>query len=80
MGGVRAADLGTLNRSDGHNQVTYAGHPLYYYVGDTKPGDTNGQGLDDFGAKWWLLTAAGKSLGATAAGASSGPGSAGGGW
>lgn len=37
--------LGTITRSDGTTQVTYNGMPLYHYAGDTKPGDTNGQGL-----------------------------------
>ena len=35
--------------------MTYAGHPLYYYAGDAAAGDTNGQGLDAFGAKWYVM-------------------------
>jgi predicted lipoprotein with Yx(FWY)xxD motif len=83
VGAVKAADLGTVTRSDGRTQVTYAGHPLYYYIGDTKAGDVNGQGLDDFGAYWWLLTPTGKSLTGTASGGSGSSGGAsngGGGW
>jgi predicted lipoprotein with Yx(FWY)xxD motif len=58
--GVVASLLGTTKRSDGKLEVTYAGHPLYYYVADTKPGQLSGQGLNQFGAPWWALSAAGK--------------------
>lgn len=47
--------LGTTTRTDGTKQVTYNGHPLYYFAGDTKPGDTNGEGSKAFGAGWYLL-------------------------
>ncbi len=57
--GVSAADLGTSTRKDGTTQVTYHGHPLYYYVADGKPGDTNGQGLNQFGAPWYVVSPAG---------------------
>jgi len=57
-----AADLGTLTRSDGKTQVTYQGHPLYYFASDTKAGQTAGQGSDGFGAKWWLLNPAGAAI------------------
>ncbi len=54
--GVAGGLLGTSSRSDdGGTQVTYRGHPLYYYAGDREPGDTAGQGLDQFGAKWYVL-------------------------
>jgi hypothetical protein len=56
---VIAADLGTITRSDGTKQVTYKGHPLYYYVGDTAPGMTNGNGSSQFGAHWWLIAPSG---------------------
>jgi predicted lipoprotein with Yx(FWY)xxD motif len=42
--------LGSLTRTDGSKQLTLAGHPLYYYAGDKKPGDTNGQGV---GGSWY---------------------------
>jgi predicted lipoprotein with Yx(FWY)xxD motif len=57
--GVSAADLGTSARRDGTTQVTYHGHPLYYYVADGKPGDTRGQGLNQFGAPWYVVSPAG---------------------
>jgi predicted lipoprotein with Yx(FWY)xxD motif len=47
--------LGTTRRADGTRQVTYAGHPLYRYVQDMKPGQTTGQDLQDFGAGWYVL-------------------------
>jgi predicted lipoprotein with Yx(FWY)xxD motif len=70
--GAKAADLGTITRSDGTRQVTYLGHPLYYFVGDSGPGQTNGQGSDDFGAKWWLVAPAGTKI--TVADAAAGAG------
>jgi predicted lipoprotein with Yx(FWY)xxD motif len=57
--GLTASKLGRTTRSDGKPQVTYNGHPLYRYTGDSKPGDTNGQGLTAFGAAWFALSGAG---------------------
>jgi predicted lipoprotein with Yx(FWY)xxD motif len=70
--GAKAADLGTITRSDGTKQVTYDGHPLYYFAGDSGPGQTNGQGSDSFGAKWWLVAPAGTQITAADAAASAG--------
>ena len=53
--GIDAAKLGTSKRTDGQIQVTYNGHPLYYYIADTQPGQTTGQGLNQFGAGWDAL-------------------------
>jgi predicted lipoprotein with Yx(FWY)xxD motif len=61
-GGAKASDLGTITRSDGTKQVTYDGHPLYYFVGDSAAGQVNGQGSDNFGAKWWLVGASGAEI------------------
>jgi predicted lipoprotein with Yx(FWY)xxD motif len=58
-GSATASDLGTITRSDGSKQVTYDGHPLYYFVGDSGPGSAKGQGSDGFGAKWWLVSPSG---------------------
>ncbi len=44
--GVDAARVGTAIRTDGTTQVTFNGWPLYYYSGDTAPGDANGQGIN----------------------------------
>lgn len=57
--GASAALVAASRRTDGTSQVTYAGHPLYYYVNDQQPGQTNGQGLNQFGAKWYVLSAKG---------------------
>jgi predicted lipoprotein with Yx(FWY)xxD motif len=62
VGGAQASDLSTITRSDGTKQVTYDGHPLYYFEGDTGPGTDKGQGLDNFGAKWWLVAPSGSSI------------------
>jgi len=68
--GVMGGDLGTTKRSDGKTQVTYAGHPLYYYAGDSSAGQMNGQGINQFGGVWWVVDANGKAI--TSAGAPSG--------
>jgi predicted lipoprotein with Yx(FWY)xxD motif len=60
--GVTGALLGTTIRRDGGVQVTYGGHPLYRYAGDSKPGDVTGQGLDQFGAKWYVIGAGGNKI------------------
>jgi predicted lipoprotein with Yx(FWY)xxD motif len=70
--GAKTTDLGTITRSDGSKQVTYDGHPLYYFAGDSGPGQTNGQGSDSFGAKWWLVAPAGTKI--TVADAAAGAG------
>ena len=57
--GVHASELGTSKRADGRTGVTYNGHPLYAYAGDSAPGQTTGQGIDEFGAEWYALSAAG---------------------
>jgi predicted lipoprotein with Yx(FWY)xxD motif len=57
--GVKASMLGTIKRSDGTTQVTYHQHPLYYYSGDTAPGQQSGQNLNAFGAKWYVVAPAG---------------------
>ena len=49
-------------RGDGTTQVTYAGHPLYRFVQDAKPGQTNGQGLKLSGAEWYVLSPAGTKI------------------
>ena len=57
--GAKASLLGRTKRSDGRWQVTYNRHPLYTFFGDTKRGQTNGEGLSDFGAEWDLVSPAG---------------------
>jgi predicted lipoprotein with Yx(FWY)xxD motif len=78
-GGATSSDLGSITRSDGSKQVTYDGHPLYYFSGDSGPGTTNGQGSDGFGAKWWLVSPAGASITGAGSSPSSSPTSTSGG-
>ena len=61
-GGASASLLGTTARTDGTTQVTFGGHPLYSFSGDTKPGDTNGEGSTAFGAGWDMLTPTGEKI------------------
>jgi hypothetical protein len=61
---VKGRRLGSFRRSDGTRQVTYFGHPLYRFIGDGGPGDTNGQGLKEFGARWFAVKATGTRAGA----------------
>jgi len=75
--GVRASLLGLTTRTDGKRQVTYAGHPLYRFIGDKQAGQTAGEGLTDFGAAWDAIAASGRAVEPTTSdstGASSGYG------
>ena len=60
--GLKQSLLGTTRRRNGTVQVTYAGHPLYRYAGDTRPGQTTGAGLQDFGGGWDPISPAGKKI------------------
>src|SRR5215475_1868028 len=86
MSGAQASMLGTITRSDGTKQVTYGGHPLYYFKEDTKAGQTAGQGFDNFGGKWWLVAPSGQPITGSGGASSSSPpssssgGGGGGGW
>jgi predicted lipoprotein with Yx(FWY)xxD motif len=61
-GGLKASLIGTTPRSDGKSQVTYDGHPLYTFAGDSQSGDTNGQGINAFGALWYVLSPQGSAI------------------
>ena len=63
MSGVKSAMLGTIERSDGTTQVTYAGWPLYTFVEDKKPGEDNGTDSKAFGASWYPLHPNGQKAG-----------------
>ncbi len=63
MGGAEASQMGTLKRSDGTTQVTYAGWPLYTYTVDTKPGEASGTDVKSFGGTWYPLHANGEKAG-----------------
>ena len=76
--GVSSGAVRLVKRSDGANQVTLDGHPLYYFSGDQSAGQTNGQGVDEFGAKWFTVGPSGSQV-TTAPKSSSGTSSTGGG-
>jgi predicted lipoprotein with Yx(FWY)xxD motif len=76
--GVQKAMLGVIRPHNGGRQVTYAGHPLYTFVGDKTPGATSGEGLTNFGAEWYALAANGRAVEPSQP--SSGGGGYGGGW
>jgi len=61
--GVNASLLGTITRADGTAQVTYAGHPLYRFVSDKAAGDETGQGVNAFGAPWYVVSPSGAQIG-----------------
>lgn len=63
--------VGLSKRSDGTEQVTYAGHPLYYFAGDAGADDTYGQGNNGFGGTWWLVSPAGSAITTTTSSSSS---------
>jgi predicted lipoprotein with Yx(FWY)xxD motif len=60
--GAQSSLLGTTARGGGTTQVTYAGHPLYYYVGDHNPGEVLCQGVEEFGGTWYVLTRRGSAV------------------
>jgi predicted lipoprotein with Yx(FWY)xxD motif len=75
--GANASMIGTSKRSGGARQVTYNGHPLYRFSGDQSAGDVNGQGINAFGALWYVVSPAGNQI--TASAPKSGGGGGGGG-
>ncbi|MEW2544320.1 hypothetical protein AB0910_00840 [Streptomyces sp. NPDC047002] len=72
-GALKAELFGTTKRSDGTLQATYNKHPLYYFAGDTKPGQVNGQGVTAFGAKWYVVDPQGERVTAMPAKSSASP-------
>jgi predicted lipoprotein with Yx(FWY)xxD motif len=73
--GVKQSLLHRAKQHDGSWQVTYAGHPLYTFVGDKRAGQTTGEGLTNFGAGWYVLAATGKKVEESSSSSSSGSGS-----
>ncbi len=69
-GGAKASDLGTVKRGSG-TQVTYDGHPLYTFAGDSKAGQTNGEGIVLNGKKWYAVSPSGSAMTASTKGSSS---------
>jgi predicted lipoprotein with Yx(FWY)xxD motif len=60
--GVNQALVGTTTRSDGSLQVTYNGHPLYYFSGDTQAGNAKGENIHAFGADWYVVSPVGDKI------------------
>lgn len=71
--GVQRSMLGLTHSGGRARQVTYAGHPLYLFVGDKRPGDTAGEGLKNFGAEWYAVGANGHTVEQGASGSSGSP-------
>src|SRR6185312_15420838 len=61
-GGVSRSMLGTTKRADGTEQLTYNGHPLYYFSADTGSGMAKGQGVKAFGSDWYVVNAKGSKI------------------
>jgi len=62
LAGAKPGLVATTHRSDGKLQATYAGHPVYYYEGDRKPGQVLCQGVSEFGGYWYVLRGNGKAV------------------
>ncbi len=62
IGGAQASKVGTIAGANGVPQVSYNGHPLYYFIGDKSPGQTTGQNLNEFGARWYVLSGSGAAI------------------
>jgi predicted lipoprotein with Yx(FWY)xxD motif len=58
--GLERALLGTVKRRSGRRQMTYAGRPLYYYVGDRRPGQILCQDVFEYGGRWLIVRPTGK--------------------
>jgi predicted lipoprotein with Yx(FWY)xxD motif len=70
--GANASMIGTAKRSDGQAQVTYNGHPLYTFKGDSSAGDTSGQGISAFGGLWYAVSPSGQQVTGSASSTSGG--------
>src|SRR3954451_19833052 len=66
--GLSTPKVGTTARSDGKRQVTYNGHPLYLFQGDSAPGQTDGEGISAFGAAWFAVSPGGNQVNAPGSG------------
>jgi predicted lipoprotein with Yx(FWY)xxD motif len=72
--GLHGSAVENITRSDGNSQVTYGAHPLYLYFGDSKRGETTGQGVNAFGANWYVISPVGKEITTTSSASISGNG------
>jgi predicted lipoprotein with Yx(FWY)xxD motif len=60
--GLKAKLLGTIRRANHSLQVTYNGHPLYEFTGDTKAGQISGEGANQFGGNWYIVNPSGNAV------------------
>jgi hypothetical protein len=60
--GIDKSKLKVIKRGDGSKQLSYNGHPLYRFIADGKPGDTNGENITAFGGIWRVLSKSGKTV------------------
>ena len=60
--GAKQSELGTTKRKGGKTQVTYNGHPLYYYVDEDEPGEVLCQAVYEFGGWWYVVNRNGKAI------------------
>jgi predicted lipoprotein with Yx(FWY)xxD motif len=60
--GLTQSLVGTITRTNGKKQITYGGHPLYHFTGDTKAGQQNGEAQKLNGGNWYVISKAGKFL------------------
>jgi predicted lipoprotein with Yx(FWY)xxD motif len=72
-GKAKASKLSRHKRPGGGKQVTYNGHPLYRFTLDSKAGQTNGEGVNAFGARWYVVSTSGKAIKPSAAAADPAP-------
>jgi predicted lipoprotein with Yx(FWY)xxD motif len=70
--GAKASLLGWTKRADGRMQVTYAHHPVYFFVQDAKSGQVNGEGIVHFGGSWWAVSASGAAVHKSSGGSTTG--------
>ena len=66
--GVESSLLALTKRTDGTTQITYNKWPLYTWVSDSSPGQATGQGLNNLGGLWYVLSPSGKEITATPTG------------
>lgn len=72
-GKAKQSLLSTHKRVNGAKQVVYHGRSLYHFIGDSKPGDTTGEGINAFGGSWYVVSRTGKPIKPGAASANPAP-------
>src|SRR3954454_24051243 len=78
--GISKSNLKVIKRGDGSRQLSYNGHPLYRFIADGKPGDTNGENITAFGGTWDVVSKTGAIVTKPASSSSGGSSGGGGGY